>query len=53
MITPEFRPGDALCFDDRYLHRTSAADAHGWRHAVEAWFFAPSGFPADYTPISV
>jgi hypothetical protein len=53
MITPEFRPGDALCFDDRFLHRTSAADVTGERHAIEAWFFAPSHFPEQYGPLAV
>jgi hypothetical protein len=52
-LTPEFEPGDALCFDGRFLHRTSAADVDGLRHAVEAWFFASSEVPVGYTPIRV
>lgn len=53
MITPEFHPGDALCFDDRFLHRTSEADATGLRHAIEAWFFAPSHFPEQYGALAI
>jgi hypothetical protein len=53
MITPEFHPGDALCFDDRFLHRTSAANVKGERHAIEAWFFAPSHFPEQYGALAI
>jgi hypothetical protein len=52
-LTPEFEPGDALCFDEWFLHRTSAIEASGDRYAIEAWFFAPSHFPAQYTPIVI
>jgi hypothetical protein len=49
MLTPEFHAGDALLFDERFLHRTSARlEATEERHAIESWLFAPSGFPSDY-----
>ena len=49
IITPEFWPGDALLFDERFLHRTSAKVADpGVRYAVESWLFAPSHFPTEY-----
>ena len=53
VITPEFHPGDALCFDERFLHRTSAAAGTAPRHAIEAWFFAPSHFPDRYGALAV
>ena len=52
-LTPEFQPGDALCFDERFLHRTSAKGGSGVRHAIEAWFFAPSHFPDQYGAIAI
>lgn len=52
-ITPQFAPGDALCFDERFVHRTSATGGSTQRFAVEAWFFAPSRFPAQYGAIAV
>jgi hypothetical protein len=52
-ITPQFAPGDALCFDERFVHRTSATGGSTRRFAVEAWFFAPSLFPAQYGAIAV
>ncbi len=46
-IHPEFEPGDALLFDERFLHRTYLTEAMTeWRDAVECWFFAP-GHGAD------
>lgn len=50
---PEFAPGDALLFDDLFLHRT-AADGPAMsreRYAVETWFFAPSAYPEGLVPI--
>jgi hypothetical protein len=52
-VTPRFAPGDALCFDDRFVHRTSASGGLTPRFAVEAWLFAPSRFPAQYKAIAV
>jgi len=52
--TPRFAPGDALVFDERFVHRSSAERTFTEeRYAVESWFFAPSRFPADYVPILV
>jgi hypothetical protein len=49
---PVFEPGDALFFDDLFLHRTAidAAMTHE-RHAIESWFFAPSVYPEKYVPM--
>ena len=42
-ICPEFAPGDALLFDERFLHRTHlSASMTEDRYALECWFFAPS-----------
>lgn len=41
-IHPEFEPGDALLFDERFLHRTYLTKGMTEpRDAVECWFFAP------------
>ncbi len=39
---PSFRPGDALLFDDKLLHRTGGdPEMTQTRYAIETWFFAP------------
>jgi hypothetical protein len=52
VVRPFFRAGDALLFDEYNLHRTALAPemTHS-RYAVESWFFAPSTYPGDQTPI--
>jgi hypothetical protein len=46
---PRFEAGDALLFDERFLHKTGVSRGMTRpRHAVEAWFFAPSRFPETY-----
>ena len=54
--TPVERPviaaGDAVLFDDLFLHRTGVPErVTTERHAIEAWFFAPSCYPADNYPL--
>ena len=54
VLRPIFEPGDALFFDDRFLHQTASDPAMAQpRYAIENWFFGPSGFPAEYAPIAV
>ncbi|MGI8557188.1 MAG: phytanoyl-CoA dioxygenase family protein [Solirubrobacteraceae bacterium] len=54
IIRPIFEPGDALFFDERFLHQTgSDPSMPNPRYAIENWFFGGSGFPADYAPIAV
>lgn len=50
---PVFDPGDVLFFDDMFLHKT-AADPRmpNPRYTIESWFFSPSAYPPDYTPVS-
>jgi hypothetical protein len=49
VIRPEFRPGDGLIFDERFLHRTFLSpDMTEPRYAVECWFFAPSHSAESY-----
>jgi len=53
VIRPIFEPGDALLFDDRFLHATATDPSMTkTRYAIESWFFAPSAFPAGYVPIA-
>lgn len=41
-IHPEFAPGDAMLFDERFLHRTHlTTDMEVDRYALECWLFAP------------
>ena len=50
---PVFNPGDALLFDELFLHQTgSDPDMPNPRYAIESWFFGPSAFPQDYVPIA-
>lgn len=54
IIRPIFEPGDALFFDDRFLHQTGSDPSMPHpRFAIENWFFGPSGFPAEYAPLAV
>jgi hypothetical protein len=54
ILRPIFEPGDALLFDDLFLHKTAAdPDMPNTRYAVESWFFGPSAFPADYVPLAL
>lgn len=51
-IHPEFEPGDALLFDERFLHRTYLTKGMTeWRDAVECWFFAPGHNADGYLPL--
>ena len=49
---PIFEPGDALLFDDFFLHQTGVSPGMTQqRYAIETWFFAPSTYPHDQIPI--
>jgi hypothetical protein len=53
-IRPVFEPGDALLFDELFLHRTAAEPTmQRIRYSVESWFFAPSTYPdpEDQVPL--
>jgi hypothetical protein len=51
---PLFEPGDALLFDDLFLHKTgSDPGMRRPRYAIENWFFGASGFPGEYVPLAV
>jgi hypothetical protein len=54
ILRPIFEPGDALFFDEMFLHQTgSDPSMPNPRFAVESWFFGGSGFPADYAPLAL
>jgi hypothetical protein len=54
ILRPIFEPGDALLFDDLFLHKTgSDPSMREPRFAIESWFFGASGFPADYAPLAI
>jgi Phytanoyl-CoA dioxygenase (PhyH) len=51
---PIFEPGDALLFDELFLHQTASDPAmRKPRYAIENWFFGGSAFPSEYAPIAV
>ena len=53
-LRPIFEPGDALFFDEMFLHQTASDPSMPKaRFAIESWFFGGSAFPADYVPIAV
>ena len=52
--SPIFEPGDALFFDELFLHQTGSDPAMPKpRYALESWFFGASRFPSAYAPIAV
>ena len=54
VIRPIFEPGDALLFDEVFLHKTGSDPSMPKpRYAIENWFFGGSSFPADYAPLAV
>jgi hypothetical protein len=54
IIRPIFEPGDALLFDELFLHQTASDPSMpNPRFAIESWFFSGSAFPAKYAPIAV
>lgn len=53
IVRPIFDPGDALLFDDKFLHQTGSDPAMpNPRYAIESWFFGASAFPKGYVPIA-
>ena len=54
IIRPIFEPGDALFFDELFLHQTGSDPSMPKpRFAIESWFFGGSGFPDEYAPVAV
>ncbi len=54
ILRPIFEPGDALFFDELFLHQTASDPSMpNPRYAIESWFFGGSAFPADYAPVAV
>ncbi len=54
ILRPLFQPGDALFFDQLFLHRTGLDPSMALpRYAIENWFFGGSTFPDGYVPIAV
>ncbi|MGH8983135.1 MAG: phytanoyl-CoA dioxygenase family protein [Acidimicrobiia bacterium] len=49
---PIFEPGDALLFDELFLHRTACEpEMTRERYAIETWLFAPSVYPGKQIPL--
>ncbi len=54
IVRPIFEPGDALLFDELFLHSTGSDPSMPKpRYAIESWFFGGSAFPDDYGPVAV
>jgi hypothetical protein len=54
ILRPIFEPGDALFFDDLFLHKTASDPTMPKpRFAIENWFFGGSAFPVEYAPLAV
>ncbi len=51
-VCPNFEPGDALLFDELFLHRTMPGLPQE-RYALEIWTFAPSGCTPSYTQVAL
>ncbi len=53
IVRPIFNPGDALLFDELFMHQTgSDPSMPNPRYAIESWFFGPSAYPDNYVPIA-
>ena len=51
-VRPLFHAGDALLFDDLFLHRTAIDPSMTRpRYAIESWFFAPTDYPKGQVPL--
>jgi len=51
-VRPLFHAGDALLFDDLFLHRTAIDPTMTRpRYAIESWFFAPTDYPKGQVPL--
>jgi hypothetical protein len=54
IVRPIFEPGDALFFDDLFMHKTGSDPSMPKpRFAIENWFFGASSFPKEYAPLLV
>ena len=54
IVRPIFEPGDALFFDELFLHQTGSDPSMPKpRFAIETWFFGGSAFPGEYAPVAV
>lgn len=54
LASPRFSAGDAMLFDQLFLHRTGLRPGMTReRLAIEAWFFAGSTFPMEQMPIAL
>ena len=54
VLRPIFEPGDALLFDEVFLHKTASdPQMPKPRYALESWFFGRSAFSQEYAPIAV
>ena len=48
IVRPIFEPGDALLFDELFLHQTGSDPSMPKpRYAIESWFFGGSAFPGE------
>jgi hypothetical protein len=48
---PLFEPGDAMLFNEVFVHRSDVRPVPRIRYAVESWFFGPSTYPDNQIPI--
>ncbi len=52
VVRPQFAAGDALLFDDLFLHRSAIDPAMTRpRYAIESWFFAKTDYPEGQVPL--
>jgi Phytanoyl-CoA dioxygenase (PhyH) len=52
VVRPHFREGDAVLFDEMFLHRTAIEPRMTRpRYAIESWFFGPTSYPAGQVPL--
>ncbi len=48
---PLFDPGDAIFFNQVFIHRSDPRPLPAIRYAIESWWFAPSTYPDSQVPL--
>jgi hypothetical protein len=48
---PYFGVGDAILFDQFFVHRSDVRPLTRERYAIESWFFTADGYPDHLVPV--
>ena len=51
VVRPLFHPGDAILFDQYFVHRSDIRPLARDRYAIESWFFSARDYPDHLVPV--